>query len=71
MTQAGLHAGHDPDRASFVEALQIPAGPSPTKALPPPARPRRSERVWQSFLHKLLARLNRAGGDGSIPRHQT
>ena len=35
------HAGHDPDRVSFVAALRIARRPSPTRALfPRPARPR-------------------------------
>ncbi len=59
MAQAAEHAGHDPDRVNFVDALrttratlaQAGAGPPLTTTMP-------TAPAWRTFVARLIARLN-------------
>ena len=67
MAQVALHAGHDPDRVSFVAALRI-ARQTVTHqgAYPPDDHDRK--RLWQAFVRTLLTRLNQGRRLRTAPR---
>lgn len=65
MAQAAVHAGHDPDRTSFVAALRIARATIAQGAFPPdPA----AEHHWLHFLRRLIARLKPARRTRASPR---
>ena len=66
MAEAALHAGHDPDRVSFVAALRITRQSIVHQGAFPPDDS--GERIWRAFLRRLLTRLNPARRLRSAPR---
>ena len=68
MTETALHAGHDPDRISFVAALRITRQSVALQGAFPPEGPGGSERLWRGFMRRLIARLNPARRLRAAPR---
>lgn len=66
MADAAVHAGHDPDRTSFVAALRITRATIATRAIFPPDPA--AERLWMIFLRRLIARLLPARRNRASPR---
>ena len=66
MAQVALHAGHDPDRVSFVAALRIARQTVTHQGAFPLTTT--SERLWQAFVRTLLTRLNQGRRLRTAPR---
>jgi hypothetical protein len=67
MTQAAAHAGHDPDRVSFVAALRITRQTLAHPGAFSPDQHDRDSPGWLIFLHRLIGRLNPARRERSAP----
>ncbi len=68
MTDAASHAGHDPDRMSFVAALRITRQSVAHRGTFPPDDTDAVEHLWARFLRRLLARLNEVRRLRAAPR---
>ncbi len=60
MTDAARHAGHDPDRVSFIAALRIARRSIAQRGAFPPLTSRHPDHGWHAFLSRVLRRLNPA-----------
>ena len=66
MADAAVHAGHDPDRTSFIAALRIARATIAHQGDFPPDPT--VDRPWLIFLHRLIARLLPARRNRALPR---